>query len=78
MIVEAFAWAMIERACDLVAAGLSEIGQRGTCGQILADEPVGVFVGAAVSSVMRGGEVEGGAEVQLDVLHSASRMLETS
>jgi len=65
---EAKARAMIERGGDGVAAGLGEAGERGALGEVLADEAVGVLVGAAFPGMMRGGEVDFGAESAFEVL----------
>ena len=60
--------AMIERVRDVVAAGLSEMAEGCPFREVLADESVGVFVGAAFPGMVRIGEVEACAEVLLDVL----------
>ena len=43
------------------------MGEGGSFGEVLSDEAIGVFVGATFPGVVRGGEVEGGAELFFDV-----------
>ncbi len=64
---EAAARTTVQRAGDLVTTGLSEVGQRGAFGEILADETVCIFVGAALPGMVRSGEVDRGAEGALEV-----------
>ncbi len=65
---EAFSGTMIKDACDLIAASLGEVSQRGAFGQILTDEAVGVLVGAALPGMVRSSEVDGGAKLPFDFL----------
>lgn len=65
---EAAASALVEGGGDLVAARLSEVGERDAFGRVLADEAVGVLVGAAFPSVVRRGEVDFQAEDLLQEL----------
>ena len=58
MEVVAFARAGVEDVGDLVTARLGEILHGGAFRQVLANEPVGVFVRAAFPGVVRGSEVE--------------------
>lgn len=52
------------------AMGLGEVGEGCAFGGVLADEAVGVFVGAALPGLVWVGEVEGGAEMLFDELVS--------
>jgi hypothetical protein len=65
---ETAAGTVVEVRGDLVADGLGEMTEGSAFGQILADESVGVFVGAALPGVVRSGEVDRGAELMLNVL----------
>ena len=64
---EAFAGAIIEALLYNEAVALGDVCERRTFGYILSDEAIGVFVGAAFPSVVRGSEVEGGAEFSFDI-----------
>jgi hypothetical protein len=67
-VAEAAAGAMIEFGRDVVALSLGESAEMSSPGQILAEEPVGVLVGPALPGVVRGDEVDAGAELALDLL----------
>ncbi len=58
MEVETLTWSGIEFVGDDIAVVLSERGHAGALGQVLADEAVGVFVGATFPGVMGRGEIE--------------------
>jgi len=58
MVAEAFLGAMIVKGSDLAAGSLGKVSERSAFWQVLADEAVGVFVGAAFPRVMRSGEVD--------------------
>src|SRR5436190_15968267 len=60
----------VEFRSDPIAIVLGEVGHALSFGQILPDQAVGVFVGAALPRVMRGGEVEagGGGPLELGVV----------
>jgi hypothetical protein len=64
--VVAFAGAVVELVGDGVAGFLGEVIEAGAFGEVLADEAVGVFVGAAFPSLVRVGEVDLGAESALE------------
>ena len=61
-IAEAAARPVVEFGCDVVAVPLGEITEMNALGQILAEEAIGVFVGAAFPGVVRSGEVDLRAE----------------
>ena len=63
---EAKTRAVIETLFDCEAVGFSETGKRGAFGSVLADEAVGIFVGAAFPGMVRVGKVEGGTEALFD------------
>src|SRR5258708_28356091 len=65
---EAAARAVVEVGGDLVAEGLGQMAEGGPLGEILADQAVGIFVGAALPGVVRSGEVDGGAELTFEGL----------
>src|SRR5262245_37306746 len=65
---EAAARAVVEAGGDMVAVRLGELTEEGSFGQVLADEAVGVLAGAALPGVVRSGEVDGGAQVTLELL----------
>src|SRR5829696_2890264 len=67
---ESAAGAVVEESGDLVALLLGESGEVGAFGEILAEETVGVFVGAALPGVVRGGEVEASVQAARDVLEA--------
>ena len=60
--------AMVERGGEGGALALGEGGQRSALGQVLAEQAIGVFVGAALPRVMGSSEVEGGVELALQGL----------
>ena len=61
------AWAIVQAACDLIAACLSGAGHRGAFWNVLAYEAIRVFVRAALPRVIESGEVEDDAGGALDV-----------
>lgn len=61
------AWSVIESEGDLGAPSLAEVLHRGALRDVLANEPIGVLVRAALPGVIRSGEVEGRAGGALDV-----------
>lgn len=63
---EALSGTMVELSSESGALTLGEGGEVGPLGQILAEEPIGVLVGAALPGVVRSGEVEGGVELPLE------------
>jgi hypothetical protein len=63
---EAASRAVVELGGECGALALSEVGEVGAFAEVLSEEPVGVFVGAAFPGVMRSGEVDGGAEAALE------------
>ena len=65
---ETAAWAVIEAGGDGVAVRLGEMAERRALGEILADEAVGVLVGAAFPGLMGSGEVDGSMERLLERL----------
>src|ERR1044072_8574900 len=65
---ETTAWAIVEPSGDLGTMPLGEVLEVRALRQILAQKPVGVFIGAAFPRVVRGSEEEAGAELALDVL----------
>lgn len=60
--------AVVQSFGDGVALRLGEIPQAGAFGQILAEQPIGVFVGGALPSVVGCREVDFGAETTLQFL----------
>jgi len=67
---EAAAGAVVEESGDLVTLLLGEGGEVGAFGEILAEETVGVFVGAAFPGVVRGGEVEASVQLARDIFEA--------
>src|SRR5581483_7983370 len=63
---EAQARAMVEMLSDAIAVALGEVAEVGALGQVLAEEAVGVFVGAALPGVMWQGEVDAGVKAAFD------------
>ena len=63
---EEFAGRTVESCGDGVALELSELRHARSLGQILADEPVGVFVQTSLPGVVWGREVERGSGSGLD------------
>ena len=63
---EAAPRAVVELTGKRSALALSERGQIDTFREILPEEPIGVFIGAAFPGVMGSGEVDGGAEALLE------------
>ncbi len=66
----AFAGAVVELGGDQLALRLGQTGEAGAFGEILTDEPVGVFVGAALPSVMWISEVDLGPKEALDIFEA--------
>lgn len=66
-VAEAFAGSVIEAFLDRQAEANRDVCEGAPFGEVLADEAVGVFVGAAFPGVMWSSEVEGGAELFFDV-----------
>src|SRR4029077_4912307 len=64
---EPFTRPVVKRASDGVAALLRERGHAGAFGHVLADQAVGVFIGAALPRVMRRREVERDARGALEL-----------
>src|SRR5271170_6273797 len=56
--VQSFSWALIETQGYLVEVGLGIAGQVGFSGEVLSQQPVGVFVGAALPRALRITEVD--------------------
>ena len=67
---EAAARAVVEVSGDLCALLLGESGEVGAFGEILAEEAIGVFVGAAFPGVVRGGEVEASVQLAGDIFEA--------
>ena len=63
-----FSWSVVEVLGDLVALVLGDFGHGYSFGEILPDQPVGVLVGPALPTVVRGCEVELG---RADCFHLA-------
>jgi hypothetical protein len=63
---EAKSGAMVELEGEGGALALGERGERGALGQILPEQPVGVFISPAFPSVVRRGEVDRGAQAPLE------------
>ena len=63
---EAAPGTIVELGGDSGALTLSECSEVGALGQVLPQEPVGVFIGAAFPGVVRRGEVDGGVEALLE------------
>ena len=57
---------MVKGSSDGVAASLRELGHAGAFGNVLTDEAVGVFVGAALPGMMGSSEVKRGTGSSLD------------
>jgi len=57
-VAEPLAWPAVQLARNPIAVVLREAGHALTLGQVLSNQAVGVFVGPALPSVMRCGEVE--------------------
>jgi len=57
--VERFAWSAVEFGSDGVEVLAGVDGQVGALGEVLAEEAVGVFVGAALPGAGRVAEVDG-------------------
>ena len=66
----AFAGAVVEFSGDQLALRLGQTGEAGAFGEVLTDESVGVFVGAALPSVMWISEVDLGPEEPLDIFEA--------
>ena len=66
----AFAGAVIELDSNGLALVLGEVSEASAFGQVLADETVGVLIGAALPSMVRGGEVDLGPEPPLDIFEA--------
>ena len=66
MEAEAFAWPVVEGIGDGVALELGERGEVRAFRKVLADEAVGVFVGAAFPGVVGSGEVDWDAQLSFD------------
>ena len=56
--VQSFSWALIEAQGYLVEVGLGIAGQVGFLWEVLSQQPVGVFVGAALPGALRITEVD--------------------
>jgi len=65
---EAFPGTVVEVVGDLSAKGAGEMAKRSALREVLADESVGVLVGAAFPRVMGSSEVEGSIEGVLNRL----------
>ena len=63
---EAFARAIVEDVGDGGALVLGEGGEVGAFGEVLADQAVSIFVGAAFPGVVRSGEVDRDLEFSFD------------
>lgn len=66
----ALARSVVEAQCDFVAPSLAEVLHGAALGDVLSNEAVRVFVGAALPGVIRRGEVKEGAGGLLNVLVS--------
>ena len=63
---EATARTGVELGSEGGALALSERGEIGALGEVLAKKAIGVFIGAAFPGVMRSGEVDRGVEASLE------------
>ena len=57
-VVQGFSGSFVELPGDVAELGLAEGGEIDAVGQVLAQEPVGVFVGAALPGAVRIAEVD--------------------
>src|SRR5215204_1300441 len=60
-VVEGLSGSGVEALGDGVEVGLGELGQGGAFGEVLAQQPIGVLVRAALPGAVRVGEVDGQA-----------------
>ncbi len=63
---EAAARAVVELGGESGALALGECGEVGALGQVLAEEPIGVFIGPAFPGVVGSGKVDSGVEALLE------------
>ena len=56
--VQSFPWALIELASHFIEVGLGVAGLIGFLGEVLSQQTVGVFVGAALPWTLRIAEVD--------------------
>lgn len=67
---KAAARAVVEVSGDVSALLLSKVSEVGAFGEILAEETIGILVGAAFPSVVRVGEVELGVQLARDIFEA--------